>query len=659
MSSGTTDGLCWVSSAFDGDLNKYTLGRMLGQGGFGTAFLAEHESGMQCVVKLFHGLPEAHPDGRRRLELSLARLRTVQSAHVVQVLDSGIDPSTVGGPQPWIAMGYLHGTQSLDKALAAHPRVDTRWAHRVIREVALGLQALHRVGLLHRDLKPSNILVDASGHAWLIDFDLVKIIDATSRTPIDQRLGTLLWMAPEQTVGPVGPPADLWALGLVAHELLTGRHPLRPYADRGLAHEVLQAIASAQLVGSDVPAPYAELLDALLRKLPVARPQAAQDVVAWLDNPARVSLGPPPLAAQPGLRWTVARREEIDAVEIANPGEIKAEQADVTVRAREDHPRLRNAARRIELPFAYEPSNAHGAAAPSARSLFDLELRECDVTETRVPQPLEHRSPGAANSDFVLLPFDRTDDVGVETVVNSFRVAARHRDVASGAPIIGTLHCTAELLQDPTRALPLLAACSQIPIDGWRLWIDGLQPDCGAGIVGLVRDAAEALAESGRPVWVRASDVSRWAIIATASGGLTYRAGRGLWTRPSDHPRQVSERVEIDRLAGPVPRKVAERLAIWRPDILACNCRACYGQKLPALGGQTVLHNMIVVGRQLAAREEPAVIVDRLSAAIELREEVAGPVDWSAEIAHLVAVRQVVSERIRTPARAAGFLLAC
>jgi Protein kinase domain len=629
-----------VSTPFDGDLKRYKLGNILGApGGFGTAYTAEHANGLQCVVKLFHGFSASSPQDRRRLGVMLAKMQTVRSQNVVEVVDSGFY-ETVEGPRPWIAMPRLHGAVALDQWLRMNPVIDMAWSHRVLREITAGLAALHEVGLLHRDLKPSNVLVDRRGRAWLIDFDLVKVQGVMTETPAGDRLGTLAWMAPEQTVGPVGPEADLWALGLVAHELLTRRQPLLAHALGG-PPAILAAIAAAPLVGVDVPPPYNRLIDVLLRKVPAARPDSAARVGRWLDDPDGVLLERDSVIGRVGLRWAAGRREEIDAVELARRDEITAEAIDVTVRAREDVPRLRRAAAALSIPFAHEPAEQTQAAA-SPETLFTAPAAG-DPVEHQVMEQL--KITAGTGEGFALLPFDSVDQVGVTAAVHRLRVGVRHRDLAGGKPLVGTVHCTAELLADPIRALQLLAACSALGVDGWRLWVDGLQPGCSAEVTRSVRDAALTLGAGGQPVWVRASGVHRWALAATGVIGVGCRAGRGLWTRVSMAPQQVPERVEIDRLAGPVPREIAERIELWRPDLVQCSCRACEGRGLPSQGVRTVLHNVLTVGRQLSGDLTAEAILDRLDDAFEQRALIAESVDWkNPELKDLTAVRAAVSD---------------
>jgi hypothetical protein len=125
---------------------------------------------------------------------------------------------------------------------------------------------------------------------------------------------------------------------------------------------------------------------------------------------------------------------------------------------------------------------------------------------------LNYLSTVPAGTGPVLLPFEDADAVGLDAALDVIRVALAHRDIVSGRPLIATLRCSFELLDDPARALPLLAACGSLRVNGWRLWVIGLQQDCGTPVIRRTREAALALAASGTPVWVRTSGLSRWAM---------------------------------------------------------------------------------------------------------------------------------------------------
>jgi serine/threonine protein kinase len=154
-------------TALGGDLGRYQLLEPIGPaGGYGVPWSAIGADGKRYVVKLIPGFLDPSPDEIERLEIMLARLALVQSDHVVPIVDAGISDQTAGR-LPWIAMPEMPGARSLRDELArSAARADVTWARQVLRDIALGLDALHSVGALHRDLKPatsSSTATDAPG----------------------------------------------------------------------------------------------------------------------------------------------------------------------------------------------------------------------------------------------------------------------------------------------------------------------------------------------------------------------------------------------------------------------------------------------------------------------------------------------------------------
>lgn len=205
------------------------------------------ESGLEIVEELGHGgMGVVYKAWQRRLDRfvaikmirsgstdakTLARFRTEAEAvarlhhpNIVQVHEVG----TLSG-QPYMVLEYVEGS-SLDKDLRGEPMPPKRAAERML-VLAQALQAAHERGILHRDLKPANILLDAQGAPKIADFGLAKRMDADSgQSRSGDLIGTPSYMAPEQAagrVGELGPATDVYALGAILYELLTGRPPFR------------------------------------------------------------------------------------------------------------------------------------------------------------------------------------------------------------------------------------------------------------------------------------------------------------------------------------------------------------------------------------------------------------------------------------------------
>jgi eukaryotic-like serine/threonine-protein kinase len=270
--------------------DRFAITRELGGGGMSRVFVAtERALGREVVIK-------ALPDdvvatlSADRFEREIKLLASLQQANIVPVLASGTADGT-----PWYTMPFVTG-ESLRQRLAQGP-LPEREATAVLRDVARALAYAHDRGIVHRDIKPDNILL--SGDAAVVtDFGIAKAVKAAREadtgsasatlTSAGVSLGTPAYMAPEQVLGDaeVDPRADLYALGCVAYELVTGRPPFT-----GNSTEVVRAHLSSpppSLAGPRgiVSAGYAALVARLLAKAPGDRPATARDVARALDDVA-------------------------------------------------------------------------------------------------------------------------------------------------------------------------------------------------------------------------------------------------------------------------------------------------------------------------------------------------------------------------------------
>ncbi|MHB2015585.1 MAG: serine/threonine-protein kinase [Candidatus Xenobia bacterium] len=201
---------------------QYMLGRQIGKGGMGTVHEAIRSGDMAplAIKLLSQGRceEEASRERFRREALSCARVR---HPGVVSVLDFGLS-----GQVPFIVMERVHGEtlrQMLNRARAPlpPPRV-VGW----LRQILEGLRVVHEAGIIHRDIKPENLMVTESDAVKLLDFGVARVIGLPSLTPTGAPIGTPLYMAPEHLQGHlVGPAADLYSLGVVTYELLSGKLP--------------------------------------------------------------------------------------------------------------------------------------------------------------------------------------------------------------------------------------------------------------------------------------------------------------------------------------------------------------------------------------------------------------------------------------------------
>jgi serine/threonine-protein kinase len=203
----------------------YELLARLGRGGAGVVYMAR-QLGLNRLVALKHlrAGPYAEPDERARFRTEGEALARVRHPNVVQVYEVGEYDG-----QAYLSMELVEGG-SLARRLAGGP-LPEREAAELVQVLAHAVHAIHQKGVVHRDLKPGNVLLEADGAAKVSDFGLAKLLDAAAEnTHTGTVLGTASYMAPEQAEGRsrhVEPAADVWALGAILYECLTGRRPFQ------------------------------------------------------------------------------------------------------------------------------------------------------------------------------------------------------------------------------------------------------------------------------------------------------------------------------------------------------------------------------------------------------------------------------------------------
>jgi eukaryotic-like serine/threonine-protein kinase len=261
----------------------YTLERELAGGGMSRVFVATDVTlGRKVVVKV---LPPELAAGvnheRFRREIQVAA--QLQHPHIVPLLSAGEQDALI-----WYTMPYIQG-HSLRDALARGERFAIRDVVRILHEVAEALDYAHGLGVIHRDIKPGNVLVQGT-HALVTDFGVSKAISAampsSGYTSAGMAIGTPAYMAPEQIAA--DPAADhrmdLYALGLLGYELLTGKVPFKEASpQQTMAAQLTRDPAPIETTRADVPAGLAALIKRLLAKVPDDRPATAAEVVATLD----------------------------------------------------------------------------------------------------------------------------------------------------------------------------------------------------------------------------------------------------------------------------------------------------------------------------------------------------------------------------------------
>ena len=268
-------------------LGPYRIHEILGFGASALVFRGVREADGEVVaLKIFRADLSGDETFRRRFEHEVRAATEIEHRHLVPVLDSGLEQGRL-----YIAMGY--GGRSLGDRIKEEGALDVAEAIRIVTHAAAGLDALHRQGLVHRDVKPSNILIDDDGVAAVGDFGLTKGASYTELTKLGQVIGTVDYLAPELVTGESATRAsDIYALGCVTYECLTGR---TPFADRsvlrvGVAH-VEDEPTNPRELRPELPPGVGDVVLHALAKQPQERPSSAVAYAHMLDVARRSQRG--------------------------------------------------------------------------------------------------------------------------------------------------------------------------------------------------------------------------------------------------------------------------------------------------------------------------------------------------------------------------------
>ncbi|MGV9562605.1 protein kinase domain-containing protein [Streptomyces sp. NPDC003480] len=277
---------------------RYELNTTIGRGAMGEVWRAyDRMLGRPVAVKVLL-TQNADPTADSRFRLEAQTAGRLHHPHVVGVLDFGEHEGRL-----FLVMELVDG-DSLARVLADDgPLPAERVAH-IAAQAAAGLAVAHGQGIVHRDIKPGNLLLDADGTVKIGDFGIARFMDDPSAalTATGQIVGTSLYIAPERALGkPAGAPSDVYSLGCVLYQLLTGRPPFRADTPIAILHHHLDtAPVPPRELGVPLPPAFENYLLSLLAKRPEDRPTAQQaadwfGIGAWQGRPEPL----PAIAPQP------------------------------------------------------------------------------------------------------------------------------------------------------------------------------------------------------------------------------------------------------------------------------------------------------------------------------------------------------------------------
>jgi len=243
-------------------LSGYTIKRGVGVGGFGEVYYATSDAGKEVALKRI----------QRNMEIELRGVRqclNLKHPNLVALFDIRYDDED----QAWVVMEYVSG-ESLQDVVERNPNgMPLDLVHKWFGGIAAGVAHLHDCGIVHRDLKPGNIFIDEST-VKIGDYGLSKFISCSRRSGQTQSVGTFHYMAPEIGQGRYGKEIDVYALGIMLYEMLTGRVPYDGESSQEIIMKHLTAIPDL----SGIDAPYREVIAEALAKDPAARTSSVSEM---------------------------------------------------------------------------------------------------------------------------------------------------------------------------------------------------------------------------------------------------------------------------------------------------------------------------------------------------------------------------------------------
>jgi hypothetical protein len=247
----------------DRPLEGYTIQRAAGRGGFGEVYYAISDSGRQVALKAVQTYEQIELRG-------ISQCMNLKSPHLVTIFDVKYNDQG----KPFVIMEYVSGPSLADLLKEAPGGLGTQKAAFFLREIGKGLSFLHECGIVHRDLKPGNIFYE-NGYVKIGDYGLTKAISTGARDSQTVMIGSLKYMAPEVGAGRYDRSIDIYALGVLLYEMLTGQVPFLGSSPA----EILMKHMTAAPDLTNIEEPFARVIRKALAKDPAERYQSVQEMV--------------------------------------------------------------------------------------------------------------------------------------------------------------------------------------------------------------------------------------------------------------------------------------------------------------------------------------------------------------------------------------------
>lgn len=293
-------------------LGDFRVLSLIGQGGMGSVYLAEQDNPSRKVALKLMRLGGDDPEALQRFAREGAMLARLDHPGIAKVYAAGVAQTGLG-KLPYFAMELVDGVTLMEHARGRG--LDTPARLRLMVAICSAVQHAHQRGVVHRDLKPANILVDSSGQPRVLDFGIARMVDdaegGTRLTQAGELVGTLAYMSPEQLQGSpeaVDSRADVYALGVVLYELLSGRLPRQFEPNTSLVQAITNAMHQRQVPLARANPDCAGELDTIAMKAlaedPAQRYPSASELGADIERYLRHE----PILARSPNAWYVARK---------------------------------------------------------------------------------------------------------------------------------------------------------------------------------------------------------------------------------------------------------------------------------------------------------------------------------------------------------------
>ena len=265
--------------------DRYRLDAQVGTGGMSTVYKAFDTVLERCVaIKLMHRPLAEHSDQLERFRREARAVAQLSHPHVVGVIDAG-DDFGPEHPTPFIVFEFVEG-ETLKDRIRRNGRLAIPEAVAYAIEIARALAAAHAQGIVHRDVKPQNVLVDEEGTAKVTDFGIARTLDQDGLTADGRVLGTTDYVSPEQALGhPVTGSSDVYSLGIVLYEMLTGEVPFKGENQVAVAMKhVREELPDLQLHRPEVSSALAAVVDRATAKDLTRRYKDDTELIADLED---------------------------------------------------------------------------------------------------------------------------------------------------------------------------------------------------------------------------------------------------------------------------------------------------------------------------------------------------------------------------------------